>query len=638
MVLSALIHIFKPVVLVWAGLNAIDDLTTLFRVGRLVAVLIPGGKENDMCAVCDDLMGDLLSGTDGLKELPCRYVCLGIPGCINMCEELQSKATDAQGYPCVAAGYCTDDEDDADKDGWDGECERVPILRCEPERYCKRVREGLRMKCKLKPGIGRWNSVKNAIKNNIGAAALGLAEQPHCGEPNAGKLCIAKPRGLGLIAEMTGHILSLGYGGLRTIKSIESPGGDDDRQWLTFWLMLTIMLFIERFLARVVLSKVPIYYECKLLLLCWLIFGGADKVYRKLRRFLMKKKGSWFGFELGDSAMDKMQLEAMKKLLGDDHKQFVKNATEQDANLLRKLAPGPFPTSRAAGGVLLDKKTRNFSAGHVPVFEELGESRADELYMLSNYLLNAGRSNLDQAELPDSSKKELIERAAAVVSFQPRFLYVRLIGTPDGQQVKASDANGRSDPYAVLQLKMPDERYPERRVYSGIKRKTVTPKWNQEFELPLRAGLSWKQWFQELYEDTDGVFRSAPVASSSSLHLQVFDADIGLFGWVYFVSMFACCGMWIAAAIFWLIGIIDDWSPKQYNIAVGVVIMTMSVFVTSYILFRRFSVDDDLLGEASVPLNMLMDQKKHTLRVALSTPEGEGKAGVVDLALEYSER
>lgn len=87
------------------------------------------------------------------------------------------------------------------------------------------------------------------------ALADGLWQQPRCGEPGAGPYCIASPTGFGLIAEGAGHVLSLFYGGMRTIKSIESPGGDDDRQWLTFWLVLTILLFCERFFARVLLSK-----------------------------------------------------------------------------------------------------------------------------------------------------------------------------------------------------------------------------------------------------------------------------------------------------------------------------------------------------------------------------------------------
>ena len=65
--------IAKPIVVIWAGLNAIDDLSLLFRFARLGSVLVPGLSSlqpHMMCDVCDDVMGDLLKGSDGLQALP----------------------------------------------------------------------------------------------------------------------------------------------------------------------------------------------------------------------------------------------------------------------------------------------------------------------------------------------------------------------------------------------------------------------------------------------------------------------------------------------------------------------------------------------------------------------------------------
>ena len=68
-----------------------------------------------------------------------------------------------------------------------------------------------------------------------------------------------------------------------------------DRQWLTFWLILTILLFVERYLARVVLSTFPMYYEAKLAVMFWLLFrDGADDVYRLVRRLVSKTIGGRF--------------------------------------------------------------------------------------------------------------------------------------------------------------------------------------------------------------------------------------------------------------------------------------------------------------------------------------------------------
>ena len=285
----------RPIVLVWAGLNAIDDLSLLFRAARLGAVLIPGGDRSNLCDLCDDVMGDLLKGTEGLDALPCSWACLRVPACMKMCEAVKAASHNSSHFPCIAAGYCDPIAEGA-LDA-DVECSVAPILRCVPTRYCQRQRQGLRMSCHLRPGIGRWVGMRNAVGTHATALADALLVQPHCGEPGAGPYCIAAPRGMGAVAEALGHVLSLLYGGIRTVASIETPGGDDDRQWLTFWLITTLLLFLERFLARVVLSTFPMYYEAKFALLIWLMYcDGASTTYRRLRRALLRaNKGvlSW---------------------------------------------------------------------------------------------------------------------------------------------------------------------------------------------------------------------------------------------------------------------------------------------------------------------------------------------------------
>lgn len=216
---------FRPVIMVWATLNAIDDLTMLFRIARLGAVLVPGQGDTDLCSICDDVMGDLLKGTDGLEALPCKWACLRVPKCVDMCERVKAASTNSTHYPCIAAGYCDPLEEGAMESA--EECKVGAFFSCSPGRYCMRKRQGFRFSCELRPGIGRWIGMKNAVGNHASALADGLLSQPHCGEPNAGPYCIATPKGIGAVCEGIGHVLSVIYGGWRTIVSIESPGGDD---------------------------------------------------------------------------------------------------------------------------------------------------------------------------------------------------------------------------------------------------------------------------------------------------------------------------------------------------------------------------------------------------------------------------
>ena len=76
-------------------------------------------------------------------------------------------------------------------------------------------------------------------------------------------------------------------GTLASVRAVETPGGDDDRQWLTFWICFFLFTALERFTSVILSSLLPFYYEAKLLMLCWLMFyQGADTVYRTLRRML----------------------------------------------------------------------------------------------------------------------------------------------------------------------------------------------------------------------------------------------------------------------------------------------------------------------------------------------------------------
>jgi hypothetical protein len=74
MVLSALAAVFRPVVMLWVGLNALDDLSVVMRLGRLVMSVLPGTDRSALCDVCDDVMGDLLT-TGGIDAIPCRLAC-----------------------------------------------------------------------------------------------------------------------------------------------------------------------------------------------------------------------------------------------------------------------------------------------------------------------------------------------------------------------------------------------------------------------------------------------------------------------------------------------------------------------------------------------------------------------------------
>ena len=79
--------------------------------------------------------------------------------------------------------------------------------------------------------------------------------------------------------ELLGWMLVSVVAPLCSIHAVETPGGDDDRQWLSFWLIFTAVQALERF-TSVLLSRLPGYYPAKLLFFLWLVlFGGAGRLY-----------------------------------------------------------------------------------------------------------------------------------------------------------------------------------------------------------------------------------------------------------------------------------------------------------------------------------------------------------------------
>lgn len=63
--------------------------------------------------------------------------------------------------------------------------------------------------------------------------------------------------------------------------ALESDGGDDDKQWLTYWVVFGIFTIADQF-AGFILSFIPFYYVLKVAVLIWLFHPstkGAIWVY-----------------------------------------------------------------------------------------------------------------------------------------------------------------------------------------------------------------------------------------------------------------------------------------------------------------------------------------------------------------------
>ncbi|KAF5741591.1 putative Protein HVA22 [Tripterygium wilfordii] len=81
-------------------------------------------------------------------------------------------------------------------------------------------------------------------------------------------------------------VVTLVYPLYASIKAIETKSPTDDQQWLTYWVLYSMITLFELTFAKV-LECLPIWTYAKLIMICWLVlpcFNGAAYVYKNFIR------------------------------------------------------------------------------------------------------------------------------------------------------------------------------------------------------------------------------------------------------------------------------------------------------------------------------------------------------------------
>ncbi len=81
------------------------------------------------------------------------------------------------------------------------------------------------------------------------------------------------------------------FPGIQSIRAIESPEEDDDKQWLTYWIVFGLFTFVDLFTGFII-KFIPFYFILKILFLVWLFlpnFNGALKIYNLVIIRLFRK-------------------------------------------------------------------------------------------------------------------------------------------------------------------------------------------------------------------------------------------------------------------------------------------------------------------------------------------------------------
>lgn len=85
---------------------------------------------------------------------------------------------------------------------------------------------------------------------------------------------------------LAGPVVSLVYPLYASIKAIETKSPLDDQQWLTYWILYSMITLFELTFAKVI-EWIPIWSYVKLIATCWLVipyFNGAAYVYEHFVR------------------------------------------------------------------------------------------------------------------------------------------------------------------------------------------------------------------------------------------------------------------------------------------------------------------------------------------------------------------
>ena len=76
-------------------------------------------------------------------------------------------------------------------------------------------------------------------------------------------------------------LLGVAYPCFMSFLALESEGAEDDKQWLTYWVVFGLFNIVDQF-AGFILTFIPFYFFLKLVFLVWLfhpISMGATTIY-----------------------------------------------------------------------------------------------------------------------------------------------------------------------------------------------------------------------------------------------------------------------------------------------------------------------------------------------------------------------
>ena len=79
------------------------------------------------------------------------------------------------------------------------------------------------------------------------------------------------------------------YPSLKSIRAIQTADGEDDKTWLTYWMVFGTFVALETYIGFI-MELIPYWHWIRLAFFVWLLlpaFNGAEILYMKVMRPLL---------------------------------------------------------------------------------------------------------------------------------------------------------------------------------------------------------------------------------------------------------------------------------------------------------------------------------------------------------------
>lgn len=149
---------------------------------------------------------------------------------------------------------------------------------------------------------------------------------------------------LGFLTEPLCWVLGIAYMPYMSFKAIQTPDGKDDIEWLTNWVIYSIVtMFQTTPLVGQLITWFPFWYETKFVFIIYCIFfGGSKKIYQKVIYPIFKKYEKSTDDLIGD-----LPNKAREVYVRIGHDDFVKTTLTQGNEFMMEHGADAYRTALA---------------------------------------------------------------------------------------------------------------------------------------------------------------------------------------------------------------------------------------------------------------------------------------------------